>query len=105
MRMPPSSRPIAPPAPAMPAHTPSALLRGAPIGKVVAIRASAVGAASAPPAPCTARAVEQPPFGVREPAENEPMTKSRMPAMKMRRRPKMSPRRPPSSSRLPKASE
>src|SRR5665647_2071269 len=47
--MPPSSRPMAPPAPAMPAHTPSARLRGTPAGNVVAINARAVGAALAAP--------------------------------------------------------
>ena len=47
---------MAPPAPLMPAYTPRALLRGAPMGKVVAMRASAVGAAKAAPAPWKARA-------------------------------------------------
>ena len=63
---------MAPPAPLMPAYTPSARLRGGPIGKVVAISASAVGAASAPPAPCRARARQQPPLRGGEAAEQRP---------------------------------
>ena len=69
--MPPSSRPMAPPAPAMPAQTPSARLRGAPIGKVVAISARAVGAASAAPAPCTARAASSHHSEVAKPPTSE----------------------------------
>ena len=78
---------MAPPAPAMPAQTPSARLRGAPIGKVVAISARAVGAASAAPAPCTARAESSHHSEVAKPPTSEASENSRMPVMKTRRRP------------------
>src|SRR5262250_2753789 len=41
------------------AYTPSARVRGGPSAKVVVISDSAAGATSAPPAPCTARAVSK----------------------------------------------
>src|SRR5260370_32993305 len=41
------------------AYTPSARVRGGPSGKVVVISDRAAGATSAPPAPCTARAVSR----------------------------------------------
>ena len=72
---PPSSRPMAPPAPAMPAHTPNALLRCGPMGNVVAIRAKAVGAASAPPLPCRARAASSHHWVVAKPPSSDPTEK------------------------------
>ena len=44
---------MAAPAPDMAAKTPMAWLRSLPAGKVVVMSASAFGAASAPPRPCT----------------------------------------------------
>ena len=78
---------MAPPAPLMPAYTPSALLRGCPGGKVVAIRASAVGAASAAPAPCKARAESRNASPLAKPPSSEPIEKTATPVMKIRRRP------------------
>ena len=55
MRMPPSSRPKAPPPAAIALQTPSALVRSGPSGKVVVMIESAAGETSAPPRPCSAR--------------------------------------------------
>ena len=49
--MPPASRPIAPPPAETAANTPNARFRSGPSGNVVAIRASDVGEAIAPPTP------------------------------------------------------
>ena len=56
VRAPPRMRPMAAPAPDIAAYTPMARLRAWPAGKVVVIRARAVGEASAAPTPCRARA-------------------------------------------------
>jgi hypothetical protein len=102
--MPPASRPMAAPEPETAAKTPKARLRSSPSAKLVVIRASAVGEAKAPPTPWSARkASSEPEFQAKPPA-SEATENSRMPAMKVRRRPMMSPMRPPSSSRPPKVS-
>src|SRR5665647_3789239 len=80
---------------AMPAHTPSARLRGTPAGNVVAINARAVGAASAAPAPCTARAVSSHHSDVAKPPTSEASEKMRTPVIKTLRRPLGRPLRPP----------
>ena len=86
------------------AYTPIARLRGGPSGKVTAISDSAVGAANAPPMPCTTRAVSSHASLVANPPSSEASEKSRIPAMKIRRRPSRSPDRPPSSNSPPNAS-
>ena len=55
----------------MAAYTPIARLRGGPAGKVTAISASAVGAANAPPMPCTTRAVSSHAWLVANPPSSE----------------------------------
>jgi hypothetical protein len=77
-------------------------LRGVPSAKLVAISASAVGEASAAPAPCAARAANRAaPLAARPPASDATVNSS-TPAMKTWRRPLMSPARPPVSSSPPK---
>ena len=100
---PPTIRPTAPPATLMAAYTPMARLRSLPSGKVTAISDSAVGAANAPPMPCTTRAASSQDWLVAKPPASEASENSSTPKMKMRRRPSRSPDRPPSSSRPPKA--
>ena len=95
---------MAAPAPDMAAYTPMARLRGGPSGNVVAMRASAVGAAMAPPIPWTTRAAMSQASLVASPPRSEAPVKMPSPTMNMRRRPKRSPVRPPSSSSPPKAS-
>ncbi len=101
---PPAIRPTAPPATLIAAYTPIARLRGGPSGKVTAISDSAVGAASAPPTPCRARAPSSQAWSVANPPSSEASEKIKMPAMKIRRRPSRSPDLPPRSSSPPKAS-
>jgi hypothetical protein len=102
VRMPPASRPMAPPATATAPKTPKARLRSVPSAKLVVINDSAVGAAMAAPTPWRARAASSRPDVVARPPRKEARVKTRMPAMKVRRRPRMSPARPPSSRRPPK---
>jgi hypothetical protein len=101
---PPAIRPTAPPATLIAAYTPIARLRGGPSGKVTAISDSAVGAANAPPMPCTTRAVSSHSWLVANPPSSEASENSRRPAMKIRRRPSRSPDLPPSRSSPPNAS-
>ena len=101
---PPAIRPTAPPATLIAAYTPIARLRGGPAGKVTAISDSAVGAANAPPMPCTTRAVSSHAWPVANPPSSEASVNSKMPKMKIRRRPSRSPDLPPSSSSPPNAS-
>ncbi len=84
-------------------YTATARLRGGPSGKVTAISDSAVGAAIAAPAPCTARAAISQAWPVARPPSSEASTKTSSPAIKIRRRPSRSPARPPSSSSPPNA--
>ena len=84
-------------------YTATARLRGRPSGNVTAISDSAVGAAIAAPAPCTARAVISQAWSVARPPASEASTKTSSPAMKTRRRSSRSPARPPSSSSPPNA--
>jgi hypothetical protein len=102
VRIPPASRPMAPPATATAENTPNARLRSRPSGKLVLIKASAVGAAMAAPTPWRARAASSQPEDVASPPRNEARVNTTIPAMNTRRRPRMSPARPPSSSRPPK---
>ena len=84
-------------------YTATARFRGRPSGKVTAISDSAVGAAIAAPAPCTARAVSSHAWPVANPPSSEASEKTSRPAMKIRRRSSRSPDRPPSSSSPPNA--
>ena len=59
VRMPPSSRPNAPPPAAIAPQTPSALVRSGPSAKVVVMIDSAAGETSAPPRPCSAAGGDQ----------------------------------------------
>ena len=101
---PPPIRPIAPPAMLIAAYTPNARVRGGPSAKVVVISDSAAGATSAPPAPCTARAVSKKAWLSANPPASEAAENSSSPAMNILRRPSRSPVRPPSSSSPPKVS-
>ena len=78
---------MAAPAPDMAAKTPMARLRSLPAGKVVVMSASALGAASAPPRPWTARATSIIVSFCATPATSEARVKSTMPQTNMRRRP------------------
>ncbi len=102
--MPPASRPMAPPPAETAAKTPNARLRSGPSGNVVVMSASEVGEAIAPPTPCRTRAASNCQGSWAKPPSSEARVNSRMPVMKTRRRPRMSPARPPSSSRPPKVS-
>ena len=84
---PPRMRPIAAPAPDMAAKMPIALLRSLPAGKVVVMRASAFGAASAPPRPCAARATSIVVSFCAMPAPSEARVKITTPHTNIRRRP------------------
>jgi len=108
VRYPPSSRPTAPPAPAMAPKMPNARARSRGRVNVVvstASTASAVGASRAPNAPCKARAATSMPKLSAAPPHAEAAAKPISPMMNVRLRPIRSLRRPPRSSRLPKASE
>jgi hypothetical protein len=85
------------------AYTPMARLRGDPSGNVVVARDSAVGATTAAPMPCNARAARSHSWVVASPPSSEASENTAIPATKTRRRPRMSPARPPSSSSPPKA--
>src|ERR1019366_1730556 len=82
----------------------SARVRSRPSLKLEVISASTAGEAIAPPAPCTARAASSHAAEVARPPASEAAVNSTIPAMKTRRRPRMSPARPPSSSRPPNVS-
>ena len=62
-----------------PEYTPIARFRSFPSGKVTAISASEVGAANAPPMPCTIRAISRKAWSVANPPASEPSVKSAMP--------------------------
>src|SRR5258705_8640669 len=61
-----------------------ARLRGGPSGKVVVIRASAVGAMTAAPTPCKARAASSQACVVAKPPNSEASENRTIPAMKTR---------------------
>ena len=83
---------------------PSARVRSRPSGKLVTISASTAGEANAPPTPCSARAASSRAEVVARPPASDATVNRLMPAMNIRRRPRMSPARPPSSSRPPDVS-
>ncbi|KQN39195.1 hypothetical protein ASE87_15475 [Frigoribacterium sp. Leaf44] len=96
---------MAPPAPAIAPKTPKARARSFGIVKVVVSTARAVGASSAPNAPCRARAKTSSPKVPAAPPRAEARAKPIRPMTNVRLRPIRSLTRPPTSSRLPKASE
>src|SRR3954449_4374964 len=101
VRMPPSSRPKAPPAPAMAPQTPMARVRSLPSAKVVVMIDSAAGETSAAPRPCTPRAkISTSPELARALAADAAL-KSAMPIRNSLRRPMRSAARPPRSRKPP----
>ena len=101
---PPSTRPSTEPMPCIAADTASARLRAWPTAYVVAMSARPVGAATAAPVPCTARATISVTPSVASPHTSDAIVNTPTPERKARLWPMASPMRPPSSSRPPKAS-
>ena len=101
---PPSTSPSTEPTPCMAADTAIARLRACPTAYVVAMSARPVGAATAAPVPCTARATISVMPSVASPHTNEAIVNTPTPERNARLWPIASPTRPPSSSRPPKAS-
>ena len=87
VRIPPSSRPMAPPAPAMPAQTPSARLRGAPIGKGRGDQREGRRRGESGPGALDGARRSSHHSDVAKPPTSEASEKSSTPVMKMRRRP------------------
>jgi hypothetical protein len=98
---PPSSRPIAPPTPAIAPNTPNAFPRSLEPLKVVVRIESAEGASSAPNKPWQARAPTSMPKLVAAPPAAEAAAKPSSPIRKVTLRPSRPASLPPSSSRLP----
>ena len=101
---PPISHAAVPPTAPVEPHSPSALLRSPPSGKVVITSDSAVGVMIAAATPCTARAMSRVSLVPASPAPSEASANRAVPAMNIRRRPSRSEARPPSSSNPPKLS-
>ena len=104
VRMPPSSRPKAPPPAAIAPHTPIALVRSGPSSNVVVMIDSAAGETSAPPRPCRPRAATSISELFERPLSSEAAEKTITPATNRARRPMRSAARPPSSRKPPKTS-
>ena len=102
VRMPPATSPTAAPPMETAVYRPSARIRSRPSLNMVVSRARAEGAASAAPAPWTARAASSQVEVVAKPPTSDATVNSAMPAKNVRRRPSRSPARAPSSSRPPK---
>ena len=92
------------PTPCIAADTAIARLRACPTAYVVAISASPVGAATAAPVPCTARATISVEASVASPHTSDAIVNTPTPDRNARLWPIASPTRPPSSSRPPKVS-
>ena len=103
VRNPPSSRPTAPPPPAMAPKMPNAFARSLASVKVTASSESAAGASSAPKTPCAARELSSIASLAAAPPTAEAPAKPIRPMTKARLRPHRSPIRPPKSSSPPKA--
>jgi hypothetical protein len=99
---PPTSTPMAEPAPPIAAQIPSALLRSLPV-KAVVTSASADGDSSAAPIPWAARPASSIVLLAASPLSKEAPVKTARPASMTWRAPSRSARRPPSSIRPPKA--
>ncbi len=104
VRIPPSSTPAAPPAPATAPQMPSARLRSAPSEKVVVMIESAAGETIAAPRPWIARAAISHASDRASPPPSEANENTTRPIMNMRLRPSRSASRPPSSRNPPKVS-
>ena len=94
-RMPPSSRPTAPPPTAIAAQTPSAFVRSAPSLKVAVTIESAAGETRAAPRPCSPRLTISHVEPVARAQSSEADVKSTRPTRKIFLRPARSPARPP----------
>ena len=103
-RMPPSSRPTAPPPTAIAAQTPSAFVRSAPSLKVAVTIESAAGETSAAPRPCRPRLTISHVEPVAMAQSSEAEVKRTRPMRKIFFRPARSPARPPSSRKPPNIS-
>src|SRR5215470_12555547 len=101
---PPSTRPTAPPAPAIAPYTPNALPRSLASLNVVVSSDSAEGASSAPNAPWQARAATSIPKLVAAPPTADAVANPTRPVRKVTLRPSRSASLPPSNSKLPNAS-
>ena len=104
VRMPPSSRPIAAPPPAIAPKIPNALPRSSGSVNVVVSNDNAEGASSAPNAPCSARAATKTPKDCAAPPSADAIANPSKPTTNVHLRPNRSEMRPPSSRRLPNAS-
>ena len=104
VRIPPSSTPAAPPAPATAPQMPSARLRSAPSANVVVMIDSAAGETIAAPRPWTARAAISHVSDCARPPASEASENTTSPSMNIRRRPSRSAIRPPSSKKPPNVS-
>src|SRR3954447_2189627 len=102
--MPPRIRPTLPPPPATAPYAASARMRSGPSRKFVVRSASEDGAAIAAPTLWSARAPSSHACVCASPPTKDATVNSAMPAMNVRRRPRMSPMRAPSSSRPPNVS-
>src|SRR3954453_21221054 len=104
VRMPPSSRPIAAPPPAIAPKIPNAFPRSSGLVNVVVSSDSADGASRAPNAPCNARAATRTPKLCAAPPSADAIANPSNPITNVHLRPNRSAMRPPRSSRLPNAS-
>ena len=104
VRTPPSTTPMLPPPEATNPKRPIAFARSAGSVKSASISESETAEATAPPMPCTARAVTSMPCEVERPQRSEASVKSPIPNRNRRRWPYRSPSRPPRSSRPPNVS-
>ena len=102
VRIPPATRPMAPPAAETVVKRPMARTRWGPSENTVVSSASADGAASAAPTPWAARAASSMEPVTANPPRRELAEKIAMPARNVRRRPMRSPARAPSSRNPPK---
>ena len=104
MSTPPSSSPIAEPAPTIAPQIPNAVARSRGSVNVVLTSESAAGAISAANTPCSPRAATSIPKLCAAPPRADAAPNPIVLAMNSRLRPNRSPIRPPASSRLPNAS-
>ena len=103
-RIPPSTKPTAPPPTAMAAQTLMAFARSGPSAKVVVMIESAAGAISAPPRPWSPRQrIRSSELGA-SPLSSDATVKTTTPTRNTLLRPMRSPARPPSSRKPPKTS-
>ena len=104
VRIPPSSTPAAPPAPATAPQIPSARLRSGPSANVLVTIDSAAGETIAAPMPWTARAAISHASDCARPPSSDASENTISPSMNILRRPSRSAIRPPSSRKPPNVS-